>query len=249
MNKLLPKTRENASLTMSSREIAELVENRHTVVCRSIERLIENSVIRGYAPMVYTHPQNGQTYKEYLLEKRDTYIVVAQLSPEFTARLVDRWQELENQIQQPQLPQSYEQALEHLLIQVKENKALSLENKEQKALIELQAPKVHFADSVSASKTSILIGELATLITQSGYKIGQNKLFEWLRENGYLIKRKGSSYNLPTQYSIDLSLIEVKESTRQDSDGFPVIQKTPKITGKGQAYFINKFSEFLSEVA
>ena len=107
---LLPITEKNASLTMSSREIAEIISNRHSVVCRSIERLIEKGVIKGYAPMVYTHEQNGQQYYEYHLEKRDTYIVVAQLSPEFTARLVDRWQELEAQ-QAVQLPRTFAEAL------------------------------------------------------------------------------------------------------------------------------------------
>lgn len=86
----------NSQLTMSSREIAELVESRHSDVCRSIERLISTDVIEGYTPMAYTHEQNGRQYHEFLIGKRDSYVVVAQLSPEFTARLVDRWQELES---------------------------------------------------------------------------------------------------------------------------------------------------------
>ena len=107
--------------------------------------------------------------------------------------------------------------------------------------IEADKPKVLFADAVSASYTSILVGELAKLISQNGYKIGANRLFAWMRENGYLIKRKGSDWNMPTQRSMDLKLFEIKETNVQHADGHISVNKTPKVTGKGQQYFINKF--------
>lgn len=107
--------------------------------------------------------------------------------------------------------------------------------------IEADKPKVLFADAVSASHTSILVGELAKLISQNGYKIGANRLFAWMRENGYLIKRKGSDWNMPTQRSMDLKLFEIKETNVQHADGHISVNKTPKVTGKGQQYFINKF--------
>lgn len=107
--------------------------------------------------------------------------------------------------------------------------------------IEADKPKVLFADAVSASHTSILVGELAKLISQNGYKIGANRLFAWMRENGYLIKRKGSDWNVPTQRSMDLKLFEIKETNVQHADGHISVNKTPKVTGKGQQYFINKF--------
>lgn len=107
--------------------------------------------------------------------------------------------------------------------------------------IEADKPKVLFADAVSASYTSILVGELAKLISQNGYKIGANRLFSWMRENGYLIKRKGSDWNMPTQRSMDLKLFEIKETNVQHADGHITVNKTPKVTGKGQQYFINKF--------
>ena len=98
MNELLPINDKNSSaLTMGSREITKLVNSRHSDVCKSIETLISKGVIGGYQPKPYTHPQNGQIYYEYFLNKRDTYILVAQFSPEFTAAVIDRWQELENQ--------------------------------------------------------------------------------------------------------------------------------------------------------
>ena len=119
------------------------------------------------------------------------------------------------------------------------------EEREAKKLLEAQIeadrPKVLFADAVSASHTSILVGELAKLISQNGYKIGANRLFAWMRENGYLIKRKGSDWNMPTQRSMDLILFEIKETNVQHADGHISVNKTPKVTGKGQQYFINKF--------
>lgn len=119
------------------------------------------------------------------------------------------------------------------------------EEREAKKLLEAQIeadrPKVLFADAVSASHTSILVGELAKLISQNGYKIGANRLFAWMRENGYLIKRKGSDWNMPTQRSMDLKLFEIKETNVQHADGHISVNKTPKVTGKGQQYFINKF--------
>lgn len=106
--------------------------------------------------------------------------------------------------------------------------------------LEQQKPKVLFADSVSASETSILIRDLAKLITQNGIPIGEKRLFAWLRENGYLIKKFGSDYNSPTQRSMEMNLFEIKESTINRSQGIQ-ITKTPKVTGRGQIYFINKF--------
>lgn len=102
-------------------------------------------------------------------------------------------------------------------------------------------PKAVFADAVSSSKTSILIGDMAKLLRQNGIEIGQKRLFDWLRNNGYLIKRKGSDWNMPTQRSVEMGLFEIKESTHLDGNGCNITTKTSKVTGKGQVYFINKF--------
>lgn len=115
--------------------------------------------------------------------------------------------------------------------------------KELETKIEEDKPKILFADAVETSKTTILIGEMAKILKQNGIDIGQNKLFAWLRENGYLIKRQGSDYNMPTQKSMDMKLFEIKERTINNPDGSIKITKTPKVTGKGQQYFINKFIE------
>ena len=106
--------------------------------------------------------------------------------------------------------------------------------------IEADKPKTIFADAVSTSRTSILIGDLAKLICQNGVQIGQKRLFQWLRDNGYLIKC-GNSYNMPVQRFVEQGLFEVKESTIQNPDGSVRITRTPKVTGKGQIYFVNKF--------
>ena len=107
-------------------------------------------------------------------------------------------------------------------------------------------PKEIFADAVSVSNTSILIGELAKILKQNGVDIGQNRLFGWMRDNGYLIKRKGTDYNMPMQKSMEMGLFEIKERTITNPDGSVRITKTVLVTGKGQQYFINKF---LAEVA
>ena len=113
-----------------------------------------------------------------------------------------------------------------------------LENK-----VKEDKPKVLFAESVATSKTSILVGDLAKIIKQNGVDIGAKRLFSWLRENGFLVKRQGTDYNMPTQKSMQLELFEIKETAVTHSDGHISISKTPKVTGKGQIYFINKFQE------
>ena len=109
------------------------------------------------------------------------------------------------------------------------------------AQIEADRPKVLFADAVSASKSSCLIGELAKILKQNGIDIGQNKLFQWLRSNGYLISRRGESWNQPTQKSVQLGLFELKKTNINHPDGHTTVSTTTKVTGKGQQYFINKF--------
>ena len=105
----------------------------------------------------------------------------------------------------------------------------------------LDKPKVIFADAVCASKRSILVGELAKLLKQNGVEIGQNRLFEWLRNNGFLISRKGSDYNMPTQKAMEMGLFEIKETAIPHSDGHITVSLTPKVSGKGQKYFVNRF--------
>lgn len=107
--------------------------------------------------------------------------------------------------------------------------------------IQEMKPKVVFADAVATSHTSILVGELAKILKQNGIDMGQKRLFAWLREKGYLIKRQGTDYNMPTQKAMELGLFEIKEGSYVNGSGVNITTKTPKVTGKGQQYFINKF--------
>lgn len=121
-------------------------------------------------------------------------------------------------------------------LKAEQEKRAVLEDKVKKDL-----PLVTFAHSVSASNTSILVGDLAKLLKQNGVEMGQKRLFEWMRQNGYLIRRKGADYNMPTQKSMERELFEIKEGTVSYGDGHSKTTKTPKVTGKGQIYFINLF--------
>lgn len=114
--------------------------------------------------------------------------------------------------------------------------------KELESDVAAAKPKVLFADAVSASDSTILIGDLAKILKQNGYNTGQKRLFQWLRENGYLIKRRGADYNSPTQSAMEMGLFAVKESTVICPDGHTKVNKTTKVTGKGQVYFINRLA-------
>lgn len=126
------------------------------------------------------------------------------------------------------------------------NKTIEVKNKKISELnqtIENDRPKVIFADSVAASDTTILVGELAKIIQQNGHAMGQKRLFAWMRENGYLIKRKGCDYNIPTQRAMEMGLFRIKETSVTCPDGHVRVSKTPKVTGKGQQYFVNAFKK------
>lgn len=113
--------------------------------------------------------------------------------------------------------------------------------RQAEANLQAAKPKVLFADAVSASDSTILIGDLAKILKQNGHPIGQKRLFNWMREQGYLIKRQGADYNSPTQRAMEMGLFKIKETAISHSDGHVSVSKTTKVTGKGQQYFINKF--------
>ncbi|EII6784149.1 phage antirepressor KilAC domain-containing protein [Clostridioides difficile] len=245
--------KQNNKYLVESREVAELIEKDHNQLLRSIRGYI--SVLEQSAKLhtddffiesTYRN-ENNQKYPCYLLTKKGCDMVANKMTGEkgiiFTAIYVTKFEEMEQELkeQQPKLPATYKEALQQLLIEVEEKEQLQLENQEKDKVIQLQQPKVLFADSVASSNDSILIGELAKLLKQNGIDTGEKRLFAWLRDNGYLIKRKGEDYNTPTQKSVDLGVIETKEGTRVHPNGYISVTKTPKITGKGQVYFINKF--------
>ncbi|ABE99512.1 TPA: phage regulatory protein [Clostridioides difficile] len=247
--------KQNNQFLVESREVAELIEKKHDNLLRDIrgyKKILEDSSnLKSqdfFIESTYINTQN-KIQPCYLLTKKGCDMVANKMTGEkgiiFTAIYVTKFEEMERELkeQQPKLPTTYKEALQQLLIEVEEKEQLQLENQEKDKVIQLQQPKVLFADSVASSDNSILIGELAKLLRQNGIDTGQNRLFDWLRNNGYLIKRKGEDYNTPTQKSVDLGVIETKEGTRVHPDGHTSITKTPKITGKGQIYFINKFKK------
>lgn len=223
----------------SSRQIAENFEKRHDHVMRDIDAIKKDVPNFGEMFFETTAPDSyGREQRAYLMN-RDGFTLLAmgftgKAALEWKLKYIAAFNEMEKKLtEQPQLTRS--QLLATALIAAHEE----LEEKDKQ--IETMKPKVLFADAVSASKKSILVGELAKLLSQNGINIGQNRLFDWMRKNGYLIKDpKRSDYNLPTQRSMEKGLFEIKETTIQHSDHVS-INRTPKVTGKGQVYFVNLF--------
>lgn len=234
---------QNGEPVVSSRQIADSFEKRHDHVMRDIEDIMRGLPKNGDTPMFYkteyVHEQNGQSYPMYLMN-RDGFTLLAmgftgKAALEWKLKYIAAFNEMEKKLaEKPQLTRS--QLLATALIAAHEE----LEEKD-KQIAEL-TPKGVFADAVSASSQSILVGEMAKLLSQNGIQMGQNRLFQWMRENGYLIKdRKRTDYNMPTQKSMELRLFEIKETSIAHSDGHTSINKTPKVTGIGQVYFVNLF--------
>nr|DAD65673.1 MAG TPA: KilAC domain protein [Siphoviridae sp. ctnFV5] len=224
--------------TMSSREIADLTGKRHDHVLRDCDALNENYEKMGFPKIgegYYTHPNTGnQQHREYRLTKMQTFDLMTGYSAELRIKVNRRWAELEAKEQaHQQIPQSFSEALRLAAEQAEKIEA-------QQKQLQAQAPKVLFADTVIGSQSSCLIGELAKLITQKGYEIGEKRLFKWLRENHYLGTR-GEYYNIPNQKYIEQGLFELKKGTRSGNGGVMHTTITPKVTGKGQVYFVNKF--------
>lgn len=222
-------TNVTGALTMSSREIADLVDSRHSNVCVTIERLMSGGVIGGYAALQYTHPQNGQTYSYYEVSKRDSYIIVAQLCPEFTARLVDRWQALE-QGQQLAVPQSLPEAL---------RLAADLAEDKQKLTAELAAaaPKVEFVDRYCTASGSMSFRQVAKLLQA---KEPEFRLF--LIDNDIMYRLGGSL--TPRHRHIALGRFEVKTGTSATSNH---AFSQSRFTAKGVKWIGGLWAEHLAK--
>lgn len=231
---------ENGKLIVSSRDVADNFEKRHDHVLRDLDD-IKSGVTQNWGDLfhetTYIHEQNKQEYREVLLT-RDGFTLLAM---GFTGKKALVWKlkyiEAFNKMEQTLKVGQPLQIDSKFIYQI----AQQLEEKERQ--IALDRPKVIFAEALETSNNSILVGELAKLLARNGIEnMGQNRLFIWLRSNGFLHK-KGEQYNLPTQLSIELEVIETKVTTINNPDGSVRVTKTPKITGKGQIYFVNKFKE------
>ena len=231
---------QNGEPVASSRQIAESFGKEHKHVLESIKSIsAENSALTHmFFPTTYT-AGTGKQYPMYLMNRDGFSLLVmgftGKAALEWKLKYIQAFNAMEKQLaQRPQLSRS--ELMAQALIAAHDE----LEHKDRQ-IAEL-TPKGIFADAVSASKKSILVGELAKLLCQNGVQIGQNRLFSWMRERGYLIKDpKRSDYNMPTQRAVEQGLFEIKETTVVHSDGHTSINKTPKVTGKGQIYFVNQF--------
>ena len=226
MELLSPMMRKNSSvLTMSSREIADLVESRHDSVKRTIERLQDKGLIQ-LTPMVEVKNHLGQVVAEYQLIKRDTYVVVAQLSPEFTARLVDRWQELENQ-QMPQIPQTLSEAL-----RLAADQAEQIER--QNLLLEQQRPKVEFVQRYVEAGTTKSLRETAKIL-----KVPERAMIDCLVGDGLLFRQSGNL--LPYQKYHAKGLFDVKTGTTEHGHNYT----QTRVTSKGIEYIASRYASEL----
>lgn len=236
MNEIITTTR-----TMSSQEIAELTGKRHDAVLRDIRNLLLQGVAAHNFVEGEYKDKNNQSRPCYNLTKKGCLILASGYDAKLRERIIDRWEALETGNATPayQLPQSYADALRELAGKVEENERLMLENQKQASMIEEQAPKVVFADAIVGSRSSCLIGELAKILRQNGIEIGQNRLFQWMREQHYL-GTKGEYYNVPLQQWVEQGLFELKQNV-YSINGEIRTKTTTKVTGKGQQYFINIF--------
>lgn len=231
MNELLRVTYDNDRITVSARELHKFLEATERFA-NWFERMSQYGMVEG-DDFVGCKVFNTQAHQEL-----QDYQLTIECAKEFCMLQRNEKGKMARQyfIQLEKDWNSPDKVMARALLMA--NRRLE----EQNVQIERMRPKEIFADAVSASKTSILVGELAKLISQNGVDIGQKRMFNWLRENGYLIKGKHrSDYNMPTQRSMEMDLFEIKESTVAHSDGRITLNKTVKVTGKGQQYFVNKF--------
>jgi len=233
MNQLITTFQENDQILVNGRELHEFLDV-NTQYTKWFERMsdygfVENQDYKAISQKRLTAQGNNTTYIDHHLTL-DMAKGISMLQRNDKGKQARQYfLDLERKWNSPEMV--LKRAQDYLNEQVR---LLTEENNVLK-------PKALFAEAVETSKSSVLVGELSKVLKQNGVNVGQNRLFEWLRENGYLIKRKGDSYNLPTQYAMELELFEIKKRTVNNPDGSIRTTRTPKVTGKGQVYFVNKF--------
>lgn len=230
-------------------EIIKVVfeNDRPTVSARELHQFLEVSTeYRHWFPRMCEYGfTEGQDYRSFLTDRidglagkprQDAYLTIDMAKEICMLQRNERGKQARQYFLQLEKDWNSPEKVMARALQIADRKIHALE-----AEREANRPKVLFADSVAASKTSILVGELAKLLKQNGVDIGQNRLFTWLREKGFLIRRKGTDFNMPTQKAMEMGLFEIKETSITHADGHTSVNKTPKVTGKGQQYFVNAF--------
>lgn len=232
-------------IVTDSRTVADSFEKRHDHVLRDIENL--KISLPNFGEMFFQTETpdlsgRGRMYKTYIMN-RDGFTLLAMgftgaKAMQWKLKYIEAFNEMEKKLRsEHQNSYMIADPIERAKKWIEEEQV----RKDQAQQIEEMKPKALFSDAITSSNTSILIGDLAKILKGNGVDIGQKRLFKWMRENGYLIKGNRSDRNMPTQRSMEMKLFEVKESSYISGDGVNHITKTPKVTGKGQKYFINKF--------
>ncbi|PWL47766.1 MAG: phage regulatory protein/antirepressor Ant [Veillonellaceae bacterium] len=233
----------NNQVVVDSRSVAKNFGKQNQHVNRDIENLIKKDAskigrmfYKVEIPDVY-----GRLQKTYYMNRDGFSLLVmgftGQKAIEWKIKYIEAFNEMEKKLKNPLALPNFSNPAEAARAWADEFE----KRKQAEALNEANRPKVIFAEAVSASHSSILIGDLAKILRGNGVNIGQRRLFQWMRDHGYLIKQKGASYNMPTQRAMDMGLFRVKEGTYINGSGANIVTKTTKVTGRGQQFFINKF--------
>lgn len=232
----------NNQVVVNSRDVAEHFSKRRDHVIRDIENLIKKDVpkIGAMFQQVELPDSYGRMQKAYYMNRDGFSLLVMGFTGaeaiEWKLKYIEAFNSMEKKLKNPLALPNFSNPAEAARAWADEFE----KRKQAEQLIEAQKPKVIFAEAVSTSKDGILVGMLAKLLHQNGVKIGQNRLFQWLRDKGYLMKR-GVDKNMPTQRSKELGLFDVKERVVGNPDGSIRLTRTPVVTGKGQVYFVQKF--------
>ena len=232
----------NNQVVVNSRDVAEHFSKRRDHVIRDIENLIKKDVpkIGAMFQQVELPDSYGRMQKAYYMNRDGFSLLVMGFTGaeaiEWKLKYIEAFNAMEKKLKNPLALPNFSNPAEAARAWADQFE----KRKQAEALNEANRPKVIFAEAVSTSKDGILVGMLAKLLHQNGVKIGQNRLFQWLRDKGYLMKR-GVDKNMPTQRSKELGLFDVKERVVGNPDGSIRLTRTPVVTGKGQVYFVQKF--------
>lgn len=244
----------NKRAVTDSLTVAEAFCKNHADVLRDVRNLgcSEEFRLSNFAESYYVNHQGRKMPRIILSEQGFTLLAMGYTGPkamEFKERYIAEFGRMRQALQEQSKPRELTRL--ELIELARDSELARIEAEKKNAELEyqlrLQEPKVIFADAITTSPNSILIRELAVILKQNGIEIGEKRLFEWLRNNGYLIKRNGTDRNTPTQKSMELGLFEVKETPIVHSDGRISVGKTAKVTGKGQVYFVNRFKRELAK--
>lgn len=239
----------NNQVVVNSRDVAEHFSKRRDHVIRDIENLINKDVpkIGAMFQQVELPDSYGRKQKTYYMNRDGFSLLVMGFTGaeaiEWKLKYIEAFNSMEKKLKNPLALPNFSNPAEAARAWADEFE----KRKQAEALNEANRPKVIFAEAVSTSHSSILIGDLAKILRGNGVNIGQRRLFQWMRDHGYLIKQKGASYNMPTQRAMDMGLFRVKEGTYINGSGANIVTKTTKVTGRGQQFFINKFLKEVGE--